>query len=144
MAQKAQDKIILDLIKVGDKKEICKIMQLRDVEAFAAISEDRNPLHLDEQFAAQSHFGAQIIHGLMAASLFSGLFGTKLPGSGCVYRRQALKFTRPIFLDEEVLARIEVTGVNKKLKTISFETTCIVDGKVAIAGTAEIFCPNAE
>lgn len=71
-------------IKIGDSAEITKRMSLEMVRAFAGISEDFNPVHLDAEYAASSRYKRQIIHGLMATSLFNGLFGTKLPGEGCV------------------------------------------------------------
>jgi acyl dehydratase len=78
--------IPIEEIKVGSSAEITKIMSLEMVKSFAGISEDFNPVHLDADYASKSRYKAQIIHGLMATSLFSGLFGTKLPGEGCVVR----------------------------------------------------------
>jgi 3-hydroxybutyryl-CoA dehydratase len=77
----------------------------------------------------------------MAASLFSGLFGTKLPGIGCVYKSQNLKFKRAIHIGDEVEACIEVVSVNKEKKVFGFRTTCLVNRKVMIDGDAEIFIP---
>ena len=81
----------IDDLNVGQVESIKKLMTKTDVIDFSEISEDFNPVHLDQEYAEKSRYKGQIIHGLMAASLFSGLFGTKLPGKGCVYKSQNLK-----------------------------------------------------
>ena len=111
------------------------------LENFAGISEDFNPVHLDAEYASKSRYKAQIIHGLMASSLFSGLFGTELPGEGCVYKSQNIRFKRPIYVGDEVTARVEVVDVDISKKVISFTTRCLVNGKVMIDGESEIFVP---
>ena len=131
----------IEEIKVGDSAEITKLMSLEMVTAFAGISEDFNPVHLDAEYAYKSRYKAQIIHGLMASSLFSGLFGTELPGEGCVYKSQNIRFKRPIYVGDEVTARVEVVNVNIRKKVISFTTRCLVNGKVMIDGESEIFVP---
>tara|TARA_X000000950_G_scaffold186556_1_gene225801 strand:- start:84 stop:494 length:411 start_codon:yes stop_codon:yes gene_type:complete len=128
-------------IKVGDSAEITKIMTIEMVTLFAGISEDFNPVHLEADYASKSRYKAQIIHGLMATSLFSGLFGTKLPGEGCVYKSQNIRFKRPIYVGDEVIARVEVIEVNLKKKVVSFKTRCFVNGKAMIDGESEIFIP---
>ena len=131
----------IEEIKVGDSAEITKLMSLEMVTAFAGISEDFNPVHLDAEYANKSRYKAQIIHGLMASSLFSGLFGTELPGEGCVYKSQNIRFKRPIYVGDEVTARVEVVNIDISKKVISFTTRCLVNGKVMIDGESEIFVP---
>jgi acyl dehydratase len=133
--------IPIEEIKVGSSAEITKIMSLEMVKSFAGISEDFNPVHLDADYASKSRYKAQIIHGLMATSLFSGLFGTKLPGEGCVYKSQNIRFKRPIYVGDEVTARVEVVEVDMKKKVISFKTHCLVNRKIMIDGESEIFIP---
>ena len=111
------------------------------VKNFASISNDFNPVHLDEKYASKSRYKKQIIHGLMATSLFSGLFGTKLPGEGCVYKSQNIRFKRAIFINDLVTARVEVDSVDIIRKIISFKTKCLVNRKVMIDGESEIFVP---
>ena len=111
------------------------------VKSFAFISNDFNPVHLDEKYAANSRYKRRIIHGLMATSLFSGLFGTKLPGEGCVYKLQIIRFKRAIYIGDLVTARVEVTEVNIKKKIIRYSTRCFVNEKVMIDGESEIFVP---
>ena len=131
----------IEEISVGDSAEITKRMSLEMVSAFAGISEDFNPVHLDAEYASKSRYKAQIIHGLMASSLFSGLFGTQLPGEGCVYKSHNIRFKRPIYVGDEVTAKVEVVNVDIDKKVISFATRCLVNGKVMIDGESEIFVP---
>ena len=135
--------IKLDLtdVSVGDFAEIEKKMTLDMVKSFVSISEDFSPIHLDEEYAANSRYKRQIIHGLMAASLFSGLFGTKLPGEGCVYKSQNLRFKRAIYIGDVVKAKVEVTHVSIKKKVITFTTRCFVHKKIMIDGESEVFVP---
>lgn len=134
-------KININEINIGDFEQIEKKMTLSMVRNFAKISEDFNPIHLDADYANNSRFKGQIIHGLMAVSLFSGLFGTKLPGEGCVYKSQKIQFKRPIYVGDTVIAKIEVKDVNKKKKIISFSSKCLVNNKIMIEGESEIFIP---
>ena len=131
----------IEEIKIGQFAEITKQMSLNMVTAFAGISEDFNPVHLDSDYASKSRYKKQIIHGLMACSLFSGLFGTKLPGKGCVYKSQNIRFKRPIYIGDKVTARVEVVNVDINKKIISFTTRCLVKGKVMIDGESDIFVP---
>ena len=128
-------------VKIGDSAEVTKFMSPGMVKAFAEISEDFNPVHLDKNYASKSRYKKQIIHGLMATSLFSGLFGTKLPGEGCVYKSQNTRFKRAIYIGDTVTARVEVTDVDIKKKILSFSTRCLVKGKIMIDGESEIFVP---
>jgi 3-hydroxybutyryl-CoA dehydratase len=131
----------IETLTIGQIAVIKKLMTEADVIGFASISEDFNPIHLDRGYAEKSRYKAQIIHGMMAASLFSGLFGTTLPGRGCVYKSQNLNFRRAIYVGDEVEAKIEITAVDKETRTVAFRTICITRGKLAIEGTAEIFLP---
>ena len=133
--------IPIEEIKVGNSAEITKCMSFEMVKAFAEISEDFNPVHLDSDYASKSRYKAQIIHGLMASSLFSGLFGTELPGEGCVYKSQNIRFKRPIYVGDQVTAKVEVVNVDINKKIISFTTRCFVNNKVMIDGESEIFVP---
>ena len=77
----------------------------------------------------------------MATSLFSGLFGTKLPGEGCVYKSQNIRFKRAIYIGDVVTAKVEVNEVNEEKKVITFTTRCFVNRKVMIDGESEILVP---
>lgn len=87
-----------------------------DVKQFAGLSGDHNPVHVDEVYAENSRYKKRIAHGLMSASFFSALFGTKLPGKGCVYVGQNLNFKRPVYLGDTVTATVIVSKVDVQKK----------------------------
>ena len=96
----------IDEIRIGMKASYTQTITDADIKAFAGISGDRNPAHLDEEYAKNSRYKRRISHGLLCASFFSAIFGTKLPGEGCVYASQTLKFKRPIYLNDTVTAEV--------------------------------------
>lgn len=131
----------IEEIAPGMSASMTHVVTDEDVRKFADVSGDHNPVHLDEDYAQKSRFGRRIAHGLFGASFFSGLFGTKLPGRGCVYAAQNLKFRRPVYIGDTVTATVMVLSVDVAKKRVLFSTTCSVDGKDVIIGDAEIFIP---
>jgi 3-hydroxybutyryl-CoA dehydratase len=131
----------LNEIEVGMSASYSQTIREEDVKRFAEISGDYNPLHLDENFATQSRYKKRIAHGLLPASFFSSLFGTKLPGAGCVYAAQDLIFKRPVYIGDTITAVATVEEVIIDKRMVIFKTTCSVGGKVCIAGNAKIFIP---
>lgn len=113
-----------------------------DIAAFAAVSGDTNPVHLDAEFAATTPFGGRIAHGLLAASYISAIFGTRLPGPGCIYVAQSLRFKAPVRPGDTVVARVTVTALNEVKKRATFNTVCFVADKVVLDGEAEIMVPG--
>jgi len=136
-----QKSLTIDEIQVGMTASYSQTISDADVKAFAGISGDHNPVHLNEEYANQSRFKKRIAHGLLTASFFSAIFGTKLPGEGCVYASQNLQFKKPVYLGDTVTAKVTVTAVDVAKKRVTFETICTVKHKVVTAGTAEIFIP---
>lgn len=114
-----------------------------DIKAFAGVSGDRNPVHMDEEYAGNSRFKKRIAHGLMSASYFSAIFGTKFPGPGCVYVSQSLNFLRPVYIDDTVNAIATVKAVDFNKRRVFFDTVCKVKSKKVIVGEAEIYIPEA-
>ena len=131
----------LDEIEVGMSASVTKTITDADVRDFADLSGDHNPVHLDEGYAQQSRYKRRIAHGLLSSSFFSALFGTELPGQGCVYASQSLRFKRPVYINDIVVATVTVTGIDKARKTVRFSTICTVNNKKVIDGSAEIFIP---
>lgn len=131
----------IDEIEVGMSASYSQTITDTDVKSFAGISGDHNPVHLDEVYAENSRYKKRIAHGLIGASFFSAIFGTKLPGKGCVYVGQNLSFKRPVYLGDTVTAVVTVTSVDDKKNRVFFETKCFVKNKIVIDGTAEIFIP---
>ncbi len=112
-----------------------------DIKDFAGISGDRNPVHMDEEYAKNSRYKKRIAHGMITASYFSALFGTKIPGEGCVYVAQSLRFKRPVYLGDTVTASVIVTSVDFLKKRVFFQTICKVKNKIVTDGEAELYVP---
>jgi 3-hydroxybutyryl-CoA dehydratase len=128
----------LEDLSVGQTAERAHTVTEADILAFAAVSGDDNPLHLDEAYAAQTPFKGRIAHGLLAASYVSAVLGTQLPGPGAVYLSQSLRFRRPVRIGDTVTARVSVTGIDAEKKRVTLETVCLVDGKTVVDGEAVI------
>ena len=88
----------MERFKLGDTATYSQTITDADIKSFAGISGDNNPVHMSDEYAEESRFKKRIAHGLISASFFSALFGTKLPGPGCVYVNQSLKFLRPVYI----------------------------------------------
>ena len=113
-----------------------------DVKAYAGISGDRNPVHMDDEYAEKSSYKKRIAHGMISSSFFSALFGTKLPGPGCVYVNQSLNFKRPVYIGDTVTAIITVTKIDELKSRVYFDTVCKVKNKIVIDGQAELYIPK--
>jgi acyl dehydratase len=123
--------------KVGDKATLKKAFTESEVESFVKISLDDNPIHLDREYAETTAFGQPIVHGILVASLLSGLMGGKFPGHGSVYLGQSLNFKAPVYIDEEVEASVEVIKIREDKPIITLKTLCMKsDGTIAIEGEA--------
>ena len=126
---------------VGMKAELTKKITDEDIIKFSEVSEDRNPLHLDEEYAKKTIFKERIAHGMLSASLISAVLGNKLPGEGSIYLEQNLKFIKPVFLGDVITARVEIIEV--KDKNITLETNCYnQNNKVVLSGKAKILYQN--
>jgi acyl dehydratase len=125
--------------EIGQTATIEKTLDKQTVEAFASVSEDYNPIHLDEDFAKTTQFERPIVHGMLASSLISGLLASKVPGAGSIYLGQSLKFVRPIFVGETVTAKVKVTSVRDD-KPIAVISTQVLNanGEVAVDGEATV------
>lgn len=134
--------IPIEEIKIGMSASYSQTITDADIKAFAGISGDRNPIHLDEHYAENSRYKRRIAHGLMTASYFSALFGTKIPGEGCVYVSQTLNFKRPVYIGDTVIATVEVININLDRRRVFFKTTCKVKNKIVTDGEAEIYIPE--
>jgi len=136
-----KDSYDIDELEVGMSASYSQTITDADIKSFAAISGDNNPVHMDDVYAKNSRFKKRIAHGLLSASFFSALFGTKLPGKGCVYVSQTLNFRRPVYLGDTITAIIIIKSINKEKKRVFFETICKANSKVVIDGSSEIFIP---
>ena len=101
-------------IAIGQSASISKTITDKDVEAFADIVGDHNPVHLDEEYAKNTIFGRKIVHGMFGASLISATIGTKLPGNGTIYLNQSLSFKRPVYINDTIEAIVTVQNIVTK------------------------------
>lgn len=131
----------IEQIEVGMQVSYSQTITDADVKAYAGLSGDNNPIHMSDEYAKNSRFKARIAHGLFSAGFFSALFGTRLPGSGCVYVSQNLLFKAPVYLQDTVEAVVCVKAVNVRKRTITFHTYCTVKDKLVIDGEAKIYVP---
>lgn len=133
--------LLITDFNVGMSAEITRSFNANDVRVFSKLSGDINPVHLDEKYASETIFGSCIVHGALASSIFSTIFANTLPGPGCIYLKSENKFLKPIYPDEEVVFKVEVTDVLEEKKRLIFKTIAITRSTECIVGTAEIFIP---
>jgi len=134
-------KLELEEIEIGMEASYSQTITDADVKAFSGISGDKNPMHMDDEYAESSRYKKRIAHGMISASYFSSLFGTKIPGEGCVYVAQSLNFKRPVYLGDTVKAMVVVKNIDLKKRRVFFDTVCKVKNKVVIDGCAELYVP---
>ena len=128
----------LEDLSVGQSAEHVHTVTEADIAAFAAVSGDTNPLHMDEAYAATTAFKGRIAHGMLGASYLSAILGNDLPGPGSVYLSQNLRFRRPIRIGDVVTARVSVAAIDADKARVTLETLCLVEGKAAIDGEAVV------
>jgi len=130
-------------IKLGDTYTEKVRYTQANVDTFAQISGDNNPIHINPEYASKSIFGRCIVHGFFAGAVFSKVFGTQWPGEGTIYLYQEMKFMSPVFVDQDYDAVFEVVELDEVKHRGTIKCTLQdADGKVAIAGTAKLL--NAE
>jgi 3-hydroxybutyryl-CoA dehydratase len=136
--------IVIEDIEIGMIRHVQKVVTDRDIELFAEVSTDRNPVHLDEDYAQDTIFGGRIAHGMLTAGLVSAVIGEQLPGHGSVYLGQSLKFLAPVRPGDMVRAEVEVTDIDYARRRVTLETRCLVDGKKVLIGEATVLAPSGK
>lgn len=131
----------LEDLKEGMSASFGKTVTDADVMVFAGVSGDTNPVHLNDDFAKNTMFKGRIAHGIFGASLISAVLGTKLPGPGCIYVNQNLKFKAPVRIGDTLIAQVTVKGINPQKKLVTLDTICTVAGKPVIEGEATVMVP---
>jgi len=131
-----------DDIAEGMTGEFSKVLGDADVRTFADVSGDHNPIHIDEAYAKTTIFGGRIAHGMHTASMISAVLGTVFPGPGWVYIEQTLKFKAPVPVGSEVTATVVATKLIPDKGFVEFATTCRVNGKVVLDGSATLMAPR--
>ena len=134
----------LEDLKVGMTAAFGKTVTEADIMAFAGVSGDTNPVHLHEEFAAKTMFKGRVAHGMLSASFISTILGTKLPGPGCIYVSQDIKFKAPVKAGDTVTARATITEIIPEKRRVVLKTICTVGEKVVIDGEATVLVPRRD
>jgi 3-hydroxybutyryl-CoA dehydratase len=129
-------------LSLGQTAEMTHPVSAADIEAFARVSGDDNPVHLDEDYARATQFGGRIAHGMLAGAYISAVIGTKLPGHGAIYLSQSMRFRRPVKIGDVVTAKVTVTALDAAKGFVTLATACLVDGKTVVDGEALIMAPR--
>ncbi|EFI7284558.1 MaoC family dehydratase, partial [Escherichia coli] len=119
---------------IGMTAQYSQTVSDSDIKAFSGLSGDKNPVHMSDEYAQKTMFKKRIAHGFMSASYFSAIFGTKLPGEGCVYLSQTLKFIKPVYIGDTVTAIVTLTKINSRSRRLTFDTICVVKNETVISG----------
>ncbi len=129
----------IDNIKLGDSAGFSRSFSSNDVELFAKLSGDLNPIHLDDIYAKNTIFGSRIVHGALTTSIFSSIFANTLPGSGSIYLKSSFKFIKPIPLNTTVNYFVKVMEIILAKNKVIFQRDAYIDGTLCITGTAELY-----
>ncbi len=136
--------IVIEDLEVGMVRSLRKEITDQDIELFAQVSTDRNPVHLDEDYAQDTIFGGRIAHGMLTAGLISAVIGEQLPGHGTVYLSQSLKFLAPVRPGDLVKAEVEVLDIDYRKRRVQLGTRCLVADKPVLKGEATVLAPSAK
>ena len=136
--------ITIEEIEMGMIRTLQKIVTDKDIEMFAEVSTDRNPVHLDDDYARDTIFEGRIAHGMLTAGLISAVIGEQLPGHGTVYMGQTLKFLAPVRPGDMVEAQVEVIGIDYAKRRVQLDCRCLVNGKKVLIGEATVLAPTGK
>ena len=127
-------------VKVGDKATFTKTVTNEDIQAYARVSGDNQPLHLDDAFAARTRFKKRIAHGMLSAGFISAVLGTKLaPQAVVVYLGQQMRFRLPVGIGDTITAEAEVTGIDETRRIVTVRTDCLnQNGDAVLTGEATV------
>lgn len=129
-------------LKTGMTETFSRTITDTDMRNFTGVSGDTNPMHLNEEFAQSTPFKGTIVFGMLTASLISAVIGTKLPGPGCIYMSQSLKFLAPVRVGDTVYAVVTLKELFPEKHRALFDTKCYVKDTVVIDGEALIKVPS--
>ena len=130
---------------IGETASFAKTISEYDVYAFAGITGDLNPVHIDRVAAEASPFGKRVAHGMLTASLLSTVLGARLPGPGTIYLSQTLKFLKPVYIGDTVTATVEVAELVPAKNRVRLATRCTNErGDVVAEGESWVMAPKAE
>jgi 3-hydroxybutyryl-CoA dehydratase len=134
--------MFIEELSVGQCAESLKTVTQADIQAFADISGDHNPVHLDAAFAATTPFKGVIAHGMLSAAFISAIIGTELPGKGTIYMGQNLKFLAPVRPGDSVRTAVTVKEIVAEKRRVICQTACYVGDTMVIDGEATLMVPT--
>lgn len=134
--------ICIEDMEMGMSRYLQKVVTDRDIEMFAEVSTDRNPVHLDDDYAQDTIFQGRIAHGMLTAGLISAVIGEQLPGHGAVYMSQSLKFLAPVRPGDLVHAQVTVIDIEVSKRRVKLDCECTIDGKKVLVGEATVLAPS--
>ena len=134
--------ICIEDIEMGMTRYIRKTITDRDIELFAEISTDHNPVHLDDDYARDTIFEGRIAHGMLTAGLISAVIGEQLPGHGTIYMSQNLKFLAPVRPGDLVYAEVKVVDMVIDKRRVKLDCRCEVNGENVLVGEAMVLAPS--
>ena len=134
--------VFFEDLSVGQEATLSNTVSEADIVAFADISGDRNPVHLDADYAAATMFKERIAHGMLSAAYISAVFGMKLPGPGAIYMSQTLKFKAPVKIGDTVVTIVKVTELVPEKRRARFECVCTINDKPVVEGEAMLMVPG--
>jgi 3-hydroxybutyryl-CoA dehydratase len=129
-------------LAVGMESSLSKTVSAADINAFAEVSGDRNPVHLDAEYAATTMFKERIAHGMLSAAYISAIFGMQMPGPGAIYMSQTLQFRAPVKIGDTVVSTVKVTELIPEKKRVKFACECTVNGSPVVLGEAMLMVPS--
>nr|WP_321483775.1 MaoC family dehydratase [uncultured Cohaesibacter sp.] len=134
--------IYYDDMKIGQKESLTHKVTESDISAFADLTGDHNPVHIDKAYGAASRFGSNIAHGIYTASLLSAIIGMRLPGPGSIYVSQNLQFKAPVHVGDTVTVTATVKDLQDKGRRVTLDCTAEVDGHIVMSGEGIVMAPK--
>lgn len=134
--------ICIEDLEIGMTRSLSKTIGDREIEMFAELSTDHNPVHLDDDYARDTIFEGRIAHGMLTAGLISAVIGEQLPGHGTVYLGQSLKFMAPVRPGDRVEATVSVTAIDFGRRRVTLDCACRVGDTVVLKGEALVLAPS--
>ena len=132
----------LEDLTLGLSAERTHVVTEADITAFAEVSGDFNPVHMDEAFAATTPFKSRIAHGMLSAAWLSALIAGELPGPGSIYLSQSLRFRRPVRIGDAVTTKVTVGEIDERRARVTLTTECRVGDTVVLDGEALVMAPK--
>jgi 3-hydroxybutyryl-CoA dehydratase len=128
-------------LELGMEASYTRTVTEADIGAFAEVSGDKNPVHLDAAYAARTMFKERIAHGMLSAGYISAVFGMEMPGPGAIYISQTLNFKAPVKIGDKVVAKVKVVQLFPEKRRALFECVCLVGDTPVVTGEAMLLVP---